>query len=64
MQGQWSEISWLKSFITPRGVSIQGIPCTVLMKAFGPAQTVEVFVIDVVFRITFLMNPSMNSLMD
>ena len=34
------------------------------MKAFGPAQTVEVFVIDVVFRITFLMNPSMNSLMD
>ena len=46
MPRRWSEISWLKSCITPKGVSIRDIPCTVPMKVFGPAQSVELFLID------------------
>ena len=54
-QGRWSEISWLKSSITQKGVSIQGIPCMVLIKVFGPAQSVDWLLIDVGLWITFLI---------
>ena len=55
MQGRWLETSWLKSFITLRGVNIQDILCMVLIKTFGPAQSVDVFLIDMGLWIAFSM---------
>ena len=45
MHGQWSEISWLKSCITPKGVNTRGILFMVHMKAFGPAPNSKLVVI-------------------
>ena len=64
LQGRWSEILWLKSSITLRGGSILDIACMVLMRVFGPAQSVDLFVIDVIFWTTLLVSWLMNWLFD